>query len=79
METSSKKSLKKGYQTVLPYFSGEQVWEWPQIKPFTMSNANYILSKAISKYNSAECGELIKKHSHQHQKLLLNLLWHDSQ
>ena len=74
METTSKKSFKKGYQTVLPYFSGAKVWEWPQIKPFTMSNANYILSKAISKYNCAECGELINKHSHQHQKLLLNLL-----
>jgi hypothetical protein len=74
METTSKKSLKKGYQTVLPYFSGAQVWEWPQIKAFPMYKANYIFSKAISKYNCTDCKDIIKKHSHQQQKLLLNLL-----
>lgn len=74
VETKSQKSLKKGYEAVLPYFSGARVWDWPQIKTFPMSKANPIFSKAISKYNCSDCQDIIKKHSPQHQNLLLNLL-----
>ena len=74
MKTISQKSLQKGYEAVLPYLSGAQAWEWPQIKPFIMSNANHILFKAMLRYNCNDCKDIIKIHSHQQEKLLLNLL-----
>jgi hypothetical protein len=74
LQTPSKKSLEKGYETLAPYLAGNKKWTWQQIKPFTMSNAYQILWKASSKYNCRSCKEIIRKNEKLFDKMLINLL-----
>jgi hypothetical protein len=74
LQTTSKKSLEKGIETLVPYLSGNKKWTWQQIKPFTMSNAYPILWKASSKYNCKSCKEIIRKNERDFDRMLITLL-----
>ncbi len=74
LQTNSKKSLEKGYETILPFLADNKKWTSPQIKPFTMSNAFQILWRAGTKYNCTSCKSIIKNNSANFDKLLLHLL-----
>ena len=74
LQTRLKKSLEKGYETILPFFADNKKWTSPQIKPFTMSNAFQILWRAGTKYNCTSCKRIIKNNSANFDKLRLHLL-----
>ena len=74
LQTKSKKSLEKGYETFLPFLADNKKWTYKQIKPFTMNNAFQILWKAATKYNCTSCKSIIMKNSAEYDKLLINLL-----
>ena len=74
LQTKSTKSLEKGYETILPFLADTKKWNYPQIKPFTISNAFQILWRAATKYNCTSCKSIIKKNSADFDKLLLHLL-----
>jgi hypothetical protein len=74
MSTRSNKSLRKGFETLISHLSGTKEWTWPQIKPFMFSNSFQILLKASTKYNCASCKDIIKMHTDDYDKMLLNLL-----
>ena len=74
LQTRSKKSLEKGYETILPFFADNKKWTSSQIKPFTMRNAFQILWRADTKYNCTSCKSIIKNNSANFDKLLLHLL-----
>ncbi len=74
VETSSKKSLKKGIDAVLPYFADNSKWVYPQIKPFTISNSFQILVRSSSRYNCINCLGIIKKNTDNYSASILNLL-----
>jgi hypothetical protein len=74
VETSSKKSLKKGIDAVLPYFADNSKWDYPQIKPFTISNSFQILVRSSSRYHCINCLGIIKKNTDNYSTSILNLL-----
>jgi len=69
LQTTNGKSLKKGYDALLPYLAGNTVWTWKQIKPFDQSNAFQMLWKSSFKYNCGACVEIIKKNAENYQDL----------
>lgn len=74
LQTKSKKSLEKGYETILPFLADNKKWTSKQIKPFIMGNSFQILWRAATKYNCTSCKGIIKKYASDFDKLLLNLL-----
>lgn len=57
--TSSKgKSIKKGFEVLMPYLAKEKEWTGQQIKPFEfVGNAIPLLAQACYKYNCKNCRE----------------------
>ena len=53
--TASGKSLKKGFDVLLPYLLKEKQWQHPQILPFSYQEAVPLLVKGAEKYNCASC------------------------
>ncbi len=75
LQTKTKKSLRKGYETIFPYLTGHVEWAYPQIKKFSMSNSYQLLLRGATKYNCNACLETIKKiEGKKYESLLLNLL-----
>ena len=74
LTTKSNKSLEKGYDALFPHLSGQKEWTWKQIKPFKISNAYQMLWRAGTHYNCTTCKDIIKQHSKDYDKQLLNLL-----
>lgn len=74
LQTTSGKSLKKGIETLLPYYAGTKPWTWQQIKPFSYADAYSLLWTASLKYGCGDCMSLIKKHATNFHKMQLNLL-----
>jgi len=74
LKTQSGKSLKMGYDALLPHYAGSKAWTWKQIKPFNYSNSHQILWKASQKYNCTSCIGIIKKNASDYNKLVLRLL-----
>lgn len=74
-ESKSGKSLKKAFDTLLPYISKEKEWTGNQIKEFKFGDAFPILLRGATKFNCSNCKELIKKIAgEKYEGLLLNLL-----
>ncbi len=74
LQTKSKKSLEKGYEAILPFWVDNTKWTYKDIKPFEMNNAYQCIWRAVTKYNCANCKDLIKENATQFDKLLINLL-----
>ena len=56
--TSSGKSIKKGFEVLMPYLAKEKEWEGQQIKPFEfVGNAIPLLAQGCYKYNCNTCRE----------------------
>jgi hypothetical protein len=55
IETPSGKSLKKAFQAILPYSTGEKPWRWPQIHGFNFFNAVPLLVADMSRFQCASC------------------------
>jgi hypothetical protein len=55
VETPSGKSLKKAFQAILPYSTGEKPWRWPQIHGFNFFNAVPLLVADMSRFQCASC------------------------
>jgi hypothetical protein len=55
IETPSGKSLKKAFQAILPYCTGEKPWRWPQIHGFNFFNAVPLLVADMSRFQCASC------------------------
>lgn len=56
----SGRSLKKAFNTLMPYLSKEKEWTWQQIKTFDYSgNASPLLAQGFYKYNCKTCRERI--------------------
>lgn len=60
-KTSSGKSLKKGFDFILPYLLKTQPWTGPQIYEFKQIEALPLLNKAITQYGYANCADEMKK------------------
>lgn len=60
-KTPSGKSLKKGFDFILPYLLKTQPWTGPQINEFKQAEAIPLLSKAITQYGCASCSDEIKR------------------
>lgn len=59
--TASGKSLKKGFDFILPYLLKTQQWTGPQINAFKQVEALPLLHKAIVQYECVGCSEEIKR------------------
>jgi hypothetical protein len=59
--TASGKSLKKGFDFILPYLLKTQQWTGPQINEFKQAEAIPLLNKAITQYGCASCSDEIKR------------------
>lgn len=55
LQTPSGRSLKKGFQTILPYITKEKPWPWPQIHEFNFYNAVPVLTADKSKFGCTSC------------------------
>lgn len=74
-KTKSGKSLKLGFDAIVPFLSQQEKWVYPQIKPFHYSDAYALLLRGITKMNCIDCKEAIKKAAGKNVELLLiNLL-----
>ena len=60
-ESASGKSLKKGFNVLLPYLLQEKKWEHPQILQFDFEEAVPLLTKGAEVYNCTTCKEAVKK------------------
>ena len=60
-KTASGKSLKSGFDFILPYLLGNQRWAGPQINEFKQMEALPLLNKAITQYGCTSCSEEIKQ------------------
>jgi len=59
--TASGKSLKKGFDFILPYLLKKQPWTGPQINEFKQAEAIPLLNKAITQYGCAGCADEMKR------------------
>ena len=59
--TASGKSLKKGFDFILPYLLKKQPWTGPQINEFKQAEAIPLLNKAITQYGCASCADEMKR------------------
>ena len=60
-KTPSGKSLKKGFDFILPYLLKKQPWTGPQINEFKQAEAIPLLNKAIIQYGCASCEDEMKR------------------
>jgi hypothetical protein len=60
METPSGKSLKKGFQAILPYITREKSWPWPQIHGFNYFNAVPLLVADMQGFQCPSCTDALK-------------------
>ena len=60
-KTPSGKSLKKGFDFILPYLLKTQQWTGPQINEFKQAEAIPLLNKAIIQYGCASCEDEMKR------------------
>lgn len=74
LKTRSGKSLKKGYEALIPYLAETKSWSWKQINPFNISNAYQLLWTASLRYNCKSCKDIIKKNSIDYESLFIRLL-----
>ncbi len=75
LQTQSGKSLKKGFDAVIPFITQKEKWTYPQIKPFHYSDAYALLLRSQSKMDCANCIDAIKNAEGKNVELLLtNLL-----
>ena len=58
---ASGKSLKKGFDFILPYLLKTQQWTGPQINEFKQAEAIPLLNKAIIQYGCASCEDEMKR------------------
>ena len=60
-KSPSGKSLKKGFDTFLPFISHESKWEGQQIKPFDFGESVPLLIEGARQFNCQKCMVNIKK------------------
>jgi len=60
-KTASGKSLKIGFDFVLPYLLKKQQWTGPQINAFKEAEAIPLLNKALTQYGCTGCTDEIKR------------------
>ena len=73
--TASGKSLKKGFDFILPYLLKKQPWTGPQINEFKQAEAIPLLNKATIQYGCASCAdEMIRLAGASYPSLLMKLL-----
>ena len=60
-KTASGKSLKKGFDFILPYLLKKQQWTGPQINEFKQAEAIPLLNKAITQYGCVSCADEMKR------------------
>jgi hypothetical protein len=71
----SGKSLKKGFDVLLPYLSGEKEWEGQQIKEFELAEGYTLLVQGY-RFGCKKCGETIKSLAgDKAERLRINLLY----
>jgi hypothetical protein len=56
----SGKSLKKGFDQLLPYLLQEKQWEGQQIKPFEYAEGGFLLKEGAARYKCRKCEDGIK-------------------
>lgn len=54
-ETSKGKSIKKGFEVLVPYLANEKDWIGQQIKPFEYDEYSSLLAKGYYKYHCSNC------------------------
>ncbi len=60
-KTASGKSLKMGFDFILPYLLRTKQWTGPQINEFKQAEAIPLLNKAVSQYGCSSCSEEMKR------------------
>jgi hypothetical protein len=60
LETPSGKSLRKGFEVILPYIAREKAWPWPQIHEFNFFNAVPVLVEDISRFGCGSCEGVLR-------------------
>lgn len=72
----SGKSLRKGFEELLPYISKQKVWDSEQIKKFDFTEGLQILAEGNEKFACEKCKDDIKNITDGETKdLLINLLY----
>ncbi len=75
LKTPSGKSLKKAFETILPYTTGEKPWPWPQIHGFNYFNAVPLLMADRSRFRCPSCTDALKEiEGINYERSLFNLL-----
>jgi hypothetical protein len=72
----SGKSLKKGFDEVLPYLLKEKQWHGPQIKEFNYADGFLLLKEGAVRYNCRKCNEGVKHlAADKAERLRINLFY----
>ena len=75
-KSPSGKSLKKGFEELLPYLAKQKEWHGPQIKAFPFDEAYPLLELGYAHLDCSNCKEYIKvTASDTYPSLLTNLLY----
>ncbi|CAN5738457.1 alginate lyase family protein [soil metagenome] len=75
-KSPSGKSLKKGFDELLPYLTKEKEWKGTQIKNFDFEEGFQILSLGYSKLGCIKCRDFIKNiDGEKSPRLLINLIY----
>lgn len=74
-QTPDGRSLKKAFDTTLPYIGKDKPWTGPQITAFNFDNAIPLLLRGETHFGCDTCGKYIfKLTTPEYSKLLINLL-----
>lgn len=74
--SSSGKSLKKGFDELLPYLLQEKQWDGQQIKEFDYSDSYLLLKEGAIRYNCKKCAEGINNiAADKAERLRINLFY----
>ena len=75
-KSPSGKSLKKGFDELLPYLSKEKKWTGPQIKQFDFEEGLQLLENGYLHFGCKNCKQIISNIAGEnYQNLLINLLY----
>lgn len=76
MTTASGKSLKKGFDVLLPYISNEKEWTGQQIKPYDFEEGYVLMMDASEKFNCKKCVRYVRSlAADKAERLRINLLY----
>jgi hypothetical protein len=67
-------SLQNAFDFLTPYLLSKKTWNWPNLKPFSVSNEYPLLLSASKHYNCTDCIPFMNSNAADANQLILQLL-----